>query len=97
MAAFCGYEPIQIRRFDCWRLAEVTLSALEAHTAADPTLCVDMRMPDLLTPLIIVGNGRGALIGAVNPTVYSRLVSRDATNPYKILVRNITEEDLRNA
>ncbi len=56
-----------------------------------------MRMPDLLTPLIIVGNGRGALIGAVNPTVYSRLVSRDATNPYKILVRNITEEDLRNA
>lgn len=54
-------------------------------------------MPDLLTPLIIVGNGRGALIGAVNPTVYSRLVSRDATNPYKILVRNITEEDLRNA
>ena len=61
------------------------------------TRCVDMRMPDLLTPLIIVGNGRGALIGAVNPTVYSRLVSRDATNPYKILVRNITEEDLRNA
>lgn len=73
------------------------IKILEAHTAADPTLCVDMRMPDLLTPLIIVGNGRGALIGAVNPTVYSRLVSRDATNPYKILVRNITEEDLRNA
>lgn len=73
------------------------IKILEAHTAADPTLCIDMRMPDLLTPLIIVGNGRGALIGAVNPTVYSRLVSRDATNPYKILVRNITEEDLRNA
>ena len=73
------------------------IGILKAHIAANPTLCVEMHMPDLLTPLVVVGNGRGALIGAVNPTVYSRLISRDATNPYKILVRNITEEDLRNA
>lgn len=73
------------------------IKILDTHTTANPTLCVEMRIPDLLTPLVIASNGRGALIGAVNPTVYSRLISRDATNPYKILVRNITEEDLRNA
>ena len=52
---------------------------------------------DLLTPLVVVGNGRGALIGADNPDVYGKLVSRDPNNQYKLLVREITEEDLINA
>lgn len=73
------------------------IKILEAHTEMNPELCVEMRIPDLLTPLVVTGNGRGALIGAVNPNVYSHLISRDASNPYKILVRHITEEDLRNA
>lgn len=73
------------------------IEILESHTTNDPALWVEVCMPDLLTPLVVAGNGRGALIGAVNPSVYSRLVSRDATNPYKILVRSITEEDLLNA
>ncbi|MDR2505182.1 MAG: hypothetical protein LBD16_03655 [Oscillospiraceae bacterium] len=67
------------------------------HIANTPELCVEIRCPDLLTPLVIVGNGRGALVGANNSTVYARLVSRDADNPYKLRVRPITEEDLRNA
>ena len=70
---------------------------IERHIASDPSLCVEVRKPDLLTPLIIVGNGRGAMIGAKNPSVYSRLASQSPDNEYKILVRPITEEDLRNA
>jgi len=73
------------------------IKILENHTIANPALRVELHIPDLLTPLVVVGNGRGALIGAVNPTVYSHLISHDPSNPYKILVRQITEEDLRNA
>lgn len=70
---------------------------LQQHTDADQHLSINIRVPDLLTPLVIIANGRGALIGANNPEVYERLISRDADNPYKICVRPITEEDLRNA
>jgi len=70
---------------------------IERHTVNDPTLRVEIRRPDLLTPLIIAGNGRGALIGADNPAVYERLVSRAPNNEYKICVRQITEEDLRDS
>ena len=44
-----------------------------------------------------MGNGRGALIGARNPNVYKRLVTNSPDNEYKLLVRQITEEDLRDA
>lgn len=70
---------------------------IERHIEADEGECVEIRRPDLLTPLVIVGNGRGALIGACNPDVYSSLVTRDPDNEYKLIVRQITEEDLRNA
>lgn len=66
------------------------------HLEKMPNLHVNLRKPDLLTPLILLGNGRGALIGAVNPRVYERLVSRDPNNKYKLLVRAITESDLKN-
>ncbi len=67
------------------------------HVANSPDLSVEIRRPDLLTPLVIVGNGKGALIGAKNPDVYRQLVTYDTQNEYKLLVRPITEEDLRNA
>lgn len=70
---------------------------LERHIEADERECVEIRIPDLLTPLIIMGNGRGALVGAQNPDVYNRLITRDPTNRYKLLVRAIKEEDLRDA
>lgn len=73
------------------------IQIIERHIEADEGKCVEIRRPDLLTPLVIVGNGRGALIGACNPDVYSRLVTRDPNNEYKLIVRQITEEDLRNA
>ena len=73
------------------------IKVIERHISRNPTLCVEIQRPDLLTPLVIVGNGRGALIGATNPDVYSRLVMRAPDNDYKLIVRQITEEDLRNA
>ena len=73
------------------------VSIIETHISINPRETVEVRRPDLLTPLVIMGNGRGCLVGAKNPDVYSRLVTRDPSNEYKLLVRQITEEDLRNA
>ena len=73
------------------------LQIVERHFHDDADLSVEIRKPDLLTPLVVVGNGRGALIGAQNPNVYKRLVTSSPDNEYKLLVRQITEEDLRDA
>ncbi len=73
------------------------MQIIQRHIAANSQECVEIRRPDLLTPLVIAGNGRGTLIGARNPEVYSQLVSQDPNNNYKLIVRKITEEDLRNA
>lgn len=67
---------------------------IEKHILLDSSLSVEFRIPDLLTPLVIVGNGRGVLVGAHNPNVYKRLVSIASDNEYKLCVRPITEEDL---
>lgn len=72
------------------------IQIIERHIQCTPNLCIEFRKPDLLTPLVIVGNGKGALVGAVNPDVYERLITRSPDNEYKLLVRRITEDDLRN-
>lgn len=69
---------------------------IDRHILLYENLSVEFRIPDLLTPLVIVGNGRGVLIGARNPQVYKRLVSIAPDNEYKLCVRPITEEDLSN-
>ena len=73
------------------------IQIIERHSNDNQNLVVEVRKPDLLTPLVIVGNGRGALIGARNPDVYGRLVTISPENKYKLLVRPITEEDMQNA
>ena len=73
------------------------IDVISRHITNEPRLSVEIRKPDLLTPLVIVGNGRGTLIGATNPDVYKNLISRAPDNEYKLLVRPITEEDLSNA
>lgn len=70
---------------------------IERHIKTDTRLTVTVRRPDLLTPLVISGNGRAALIGAENPKVYERLVTRSPDNSYKLQARSITEEDLQSA
>jgi hypothetical protein len=69
---------------------------IERHLSHTPYLSVKIRKPDLLTPLVITGNGRGVLIGARNPRIYKKLVTTSSDNKYKLQVRPITEEDLRN-
>ncbi len=71
-------------------------SLLKKHVDNTPEVCIEIHKPDLLTPLVIVGNGRAALIGAKNPKVYEKLVSFDPDNKYKLIVRKITEGDLRD-
>ncbi|MEE1263138.1 hypothetical protein [Ruminococcus sp.] len=73
------------------------IEVIQRHITGDPSITVEFRKPELLTPLVIVLNGKGALVGANNPEVYRRLVARDTNNQYKLIVRQITEEDLRNA
>lgn len=73
------------------------IRVIERHLTNNPALCIEIRKPNLLTPLVLVGNGRGALVGPLNPDVYSQLVVHDPDNEYKLLVRPITEEDLQNA
>jgi len=67
---------------------------IKRHLEADDLLSIEIRIPDLLTPLVLVGNGRGVLIGARNPRVYKDLVSIAPDNKYKLYVRRITEDDL---
>lgn len=68
---------------------------IEKHLKKNPDLSVEVRIPDLLTPLIITNTKRGVLIGADNPKVYKRLVSISPDNEYKLCIRPIEEKDLR--
>ena len=70
------------------------IELVERHLKDSPDSCIEIRIPDLLTPLVIVGNGRGVLVGARNPRVYEKLVEKEPKNEYKLLVRKITEDDL---
>ena len=69
---------------------------IERHLSIDPSLSVEIRKPDLLTPLVIIGNGRGVLVGARNPSVYKKLITIAPDNEYKLCIRPITEKDLLN-
>ncbi len=71
------------------------MQIIERHLNNDPDLTIDIKRPDLLTPLVIVGNERAALVGPQNPKVYANLVKNDPNNEYKLIVRGITEKDLQ--
>jgi hypothetical protein len=83
----------QAKTSSIYKLAE----SMTGYFSRDISLVVEMRKPDLLTPLVFAGNGKGVLIGARNPRVYKRLVSLAPNNDYKLYVRKITEGDLTNA
>jgi hypothetical protein len=67
---------------------------IEAALSTFPLLFFTFKVPDLLTPLIISNRAYAVLIGARNPDVYKKLIRLDENNPYKIIVRDITEADL---
>jgi hypothetical protein len=68
---------------------------IKTALSSSSTLAFDFKIPDLLTPLIIYNKTHAVLIGARNPSVYKKLIHFDRKNPYKIIVRDITEEDLK--
>lgn len=70
------------------------IQVINKHLELLPNLTVEFRKPDLLTPLIIVGNQRAAMVGPKNPDVYEKLITRSSENQYKLVCRKITEEDL---
>lgn len=70
---------------------------IENHLRTNPNLSIEVRIPDLLTPLVIIGNERGVLVGANNPKVYKQLVSISPENDYKLCIRPIEEKDLKYA
>jgi hypothetical protein len=72
------------------RFAEIIEDAL----SASPQIAFKFKVPDLLTPLIISDKTHAVLIGARNPSVYKKLIRFDTKNPYKVIVRDITEADL---
>lgn len=67
---------------------------IEKHLLINNEISVEVRIPDLLTPLVVVGNDRGILVGAKNPDVYRRITSFDLKNAYKLIVKSINEKDL---
>lgn len=61
----------------------------------NPSACVEVRKPEILTPLLLIGNGKGTMVAAYNPDVYQSLIVFDKSNPYKFSVRQISEKDLQ--
>jgi hypothetical protein len=72
------------------RIAGNFIELIKRFLVSSPA--ITLRLPDLLTPLIIEGTSSAALIGPKNPGVYKRLITKDG--PYLYKVRAITEEDL---
>jgi len=62
---------------------------------ANPDFTVTVKVPDLLTPMVLTDGKVAAMVGPLNAQVYRQLISYDSSNKYKMLVRKITENDLR--
>ena len=61
----------------------------------NPAESVCVEAPDLLTPIVVTDGSVAALIGPLNSKVYKKLISYDPNNRYKMIVRDITENDLK--
>ena len=60
-----------------------------------PLVTISFNVPDLLTPVIVSDGVVAAMVGPLNADVYRTLISFAPENKYKMLIRTITEEDLR--
>ena len=68
---------------------------IERALTSSPIMTFDFKVPDFLTPLLILDKSYAVLIGARNPAVYKKLISIDKKNSYKIIIRDIMEDDLK--
>lgn len=70
-------------------------NVIEKAIATNPQMTVEVRVPDLLTPIIVTDGKVSAMVGPLNAPVYKKLISFDPNNRYKMILRTITEKDLR--
>ena len=61
----------------------------------NPSEYVIIKVPDLMTPIILTDNKVSAMVSPLNAAVYRRLISYSEANKYKMIVRKINEDDLR--
>lgn len=61
-----------------------------------PDLSVTIKVPDLLTPIVVTDGVVAAMVGPLNEKVYRKLISFPTDNRNQMVVRNITEADLRD-
>lgn len=71
---------------------EIIMKALTTN----PNFTVTINAPDLLTPIIVTDGKVSAMVGPLNAALYRRLISYADSNKYKMIVRKITEDDLRS-
>ena len=60
----------------------------------NPSISVNIKVPDKLTPIIITDGKASAMVGPRNSNTYKKLLSIDKDNHYKLCIRDIKEEDL---
>jgi len=68
---------------------------IEDYLSVEPTAAVKILVPELFTPIIISLGNYSALVGAYIPSICKKLISISPDNQYKILMRPITEDDLK--
>ena len=68
---------------------------INAALRQDPTFTVTVQVPDLLTPVVITDGNVSAMVGPLNEKVYRKLISYPTNNKNKMVIRKITEDDLR--
>lgn len=70
-------------------------SVIDNAITANSQMTVEVRVPDLLTPIIVTDGNVSAMVGPLNAEVYRKLISYSPDNRYKMILRPISEEDLR--
>lgn len=78
------------------RIRGTRTGLIQEHLRIEPNLDVEIKIPDIFTPLIVQNGNRAALVGPYNPAVNRKLITQSLNSPCKLSVRPVTEEDLRN-
>jgi len=60
-----------------------------------PESTVRVRVPEILTPMVLSLSNHSVMVGPVNPLVYKKLIQTNPNNRYKLCMKPISEEDLK--
>ena len=68
-------------------------SIISSFLNMNPNAKVKIRVPNILTPIVMILDNHAVMIVAQNPDVYKKLIAIDENNKYKMHVREIDEAD----